>query len=438
MKILLVNPPVPETYYNREFYVPSGLLYLASVLKKNGEEVKLLDLKCPKYESKINRHKHFEEILIDTVASYKPYIIGFGCLFSGNFPDVLKFTETTKKAFSNIPIIIGGIHPTIYPEKILGNCPSIDWLILGEGEQAIVQLINTIKNKSFEFDKIDGFAYRNNGKIFVNPKKCFIENIDTIPFPAYDIIDLKDYYIDTSDWYNPKNLPINTSIPIISSRSCPNRCNFCSMYTVMGPRWRARTPKNVVDEIELVYKKFKLQHFSIMDDNFSLNKKRVLEICSMIKERKLDILFETPNGLSINTLDEEVLDALVSTGLTRVSLAIESGSDFIRNKVMGKHLSREKIFEIINITRKYKDLYVKAFFVIGMPEETSETLMETYNLIKEINVDRIYLHNIIPFPGTKVFEQALRDNLFIDINPNEFYKSDDLYITNFNRFFIKP
>jgi len=210
------------------------------------------------------------------------------------------------------------------------------------------------------------------------------------------------------------------------------------MYTVMGPRWRARTPKNVVDEIELVYKKFKLQHFSIMDDNFSLNKKRVLEICSMIKERKLDILFETPNGLSINTLDEEVLDALVSTGLTRVSLAIESGSDFIRNKVMGKHLSREKIFEIINITRKYKDLYVKAFFVIGMPEETSETLMETYNLIKEINVDRIYLHNIIPFPGTKVFEQALRDNLFIDINPNEFYKSDDLYITNFNRFFIKP
>ena len=121
-----------------------------------------------------------------------------------------------------------------------------------------------------------------------------------------------------------------------------------------------------------------------MDDNFALNRKRTIEICSEIIRRGLDIQFETPNGISINTLNEEVLDALVSAGLVRVYLAIESGSEFIRNEIMGKHLSTEKIYEIVGLTKKHKQLHVKAYFIIGMPEETHETLEETYNMIKKI------------------------------------------------------
>lgn len=437
MKILLVNPPVPKTYYNREYYPPLSLLYLAAVLQRNSEEVKILDFNTFKVWDSDNAQEFYKTKLVETISSFQPSLIGFGCLFSGHFPDVLKFSIVSKKNFKNIQVVIGGIHPTIYPFEILTNYPSIDWIIIGEGEESIIRLVNTIKSKNCQFENIEGFAYRKNGQVIVNQKNSYIENPDRIPFPAYDLINLKDYYCDTSNWHNPKKLPINTSIPIITSRSCPKRCPFCCMYTVMGPKWRARTPQNVVDEIEYLYYKYDHHHFSFMDDNLTLKKSHILEICDQIKKRKLDIQFETPNGLSINTLDEEVVNAMVSTGLVRVSLAIESGSDYIRNKIMKKNLSKEKIYEVVKLTKKYKQLYVKAFFIIGMPEETKETLMETYNIIKEINVDRVYLQTIIPFPGTKVHEQAVRDKLLVNIDPEEFYKSDALYTTNYNRFFIK-
>jgi len=438
MKILLINPPVPLTYYNREFYPSLSMLYLGSVLKKNGEEVKILDFNTIKLGDSVNPQKIYEDILVDTVSTFQPALIGCGCLFSGNFPDVLKFSTLCKNRFKNIPIVIGGIHPTLYPYEILTNCSFIDWIIMGEGEDTIVQLVKTIKSNRSDFDKIEGFAYRKNGKIFANPKTHFIENLDSIPFPAYELINLKDYYVDTSNWYNPKKFPINTSLPIITSRSCPNRCTFCSMYKVMGPGWRARSPKNVVDEIEYLYNKYNHRHFSIMDDNFTLSKSHALEICNQIIKRKLNIQFETPNGVAVTTLDKELLDAMVSAGLVRISLAIESGSDFIRNQIMLKHLSSKKIYEIARLTKKYKQLYVKAFFIIGLPEETKETLADTYDMIKKINVDRAHVSNIVPFPGTKLFKQALRDNLLVDIDPNDLYKSEEFYSTNRNRFFIKP
>ena len=210
------------------------------------------------------------------------------------------------------------------------------------------------------------------------------------------------------------------------------------MYMVMGPRWRARSPGNVVDEIEHLYRTYGLHHFSFMDDNLTFSREHILEICGQIISRKLELQFETPNGVATGTMDEEVVDAMVRAGLTRISLAIESGSEFIRNKIMKKHLKREKIFEVVNLFKKHKHLYIKAFFIIGMPEETRETLEETYRMIRDIDVNRVYIQNAVPFPGTKLFEQAVRDNLLIDVNPAEMYKSDAFYITNYDRYFIRP
>ncbi len=438
MKILLVNPPIPISWYNDEYYLPSSLLYLASSVRESGNCVKILDMKALKPVNQDKAIEFYEKALLDTIDSFSPDIIGFGCLFSGNFPDVLRFSVLCKEKFENIPIVAGGIHFTIYANEILNNCPSIDWIILGEGEESIVQLINTIKNKQNAFDKIDGFAYRDNGKVKVSNKRNYYRDINDVPFPAYELIDLEDYFVDTTSWHNPKKLPINTSIPLISSRSCPYQCTFCSMYMVMGSDWRARSASNLVDEIEFLYNKYKHRHFSFMDDNFTLSKKRIIEICDLIKKRKLNIQFETPNGLSLRTLDKDVIDALVSAGLVRISLAIESGSDHIRNNIMKKKLKREKIYEIVEIIRKHTDLFVSVFFVIGMPEETQETLEETYNMIKYMNVDKVHLMNIIPFPSTEVFEQAKRDNILIGIDPDNMYKADDLYFKNFDRYFVQP
>lgn len=443
MKILLIHPPVPLSYYNREFYPPSGLMYLASSLIKNGDDVAILDLRTLQNNGEPRNpaefRKHYGNIIIERASSFKPDIFGLGCLYSGQFPDVLAFSETIKLRFPSAPVVAGGIHPTIYPKEIISECPSIDYLILGEGEESFRDLVNALKaGRPGDIEKIDGCAYRKDGRGAVNPKTRFIDDLDALAFPAYDLIDIRDYYVDTSAWLNPKNLPIKTSLPIITSRSCPNRCPFCSMYKAMGPRWRARTPTNVVDEIEYLYKKYDHRHFSFMDDNMTFKKSHMMEICRQILSRGMDIEFETPNGLAINSLDEELLDAMVSAGLTRISLAIESGSDYIRNEVMKKNLSREKIFEIIRLTGKHRHLYVRVFFVIGMPEESRQSLDETYEMIKEIDADRVYIHNLVPFPGTRVFEQAVRDNLLIDVDTTAMYRSDALFITNFDRFFIKP
>ncbi len=447
MKVLLINPQTPNMISNKEYYIPTSMLYLAGALKNAGISVRILDLNIlkPWNKKSIKGLELCERVIFETIIDFSPLLIGIGCLFSGHFPLVLNYTKKIKEQFATTPIVIGGIHPTTFPAEILANCSSVDYVVLGEGEEAIVKIASILKKKkvdtsdTIDLNNIDGIAYRLNGKVIVNPKNSFINSLDNIPFPAYDLINIKDYYHNTSGWLNPRNLSINASIPILTSRGCPTLCSFCSMFKVMGHRHRARSPEKVVDEIEFLYKKYNHRHFSFIDDNLTLKKSNILEICNQIIERNLNIQFDTPNGVAIGKLDKEVMDALVEAGLVKVTLAIESGSDYIRNKIMGKNLSRDKIMEIVRLTKQYKHLYVKAFFIIGMPEDTKTTLSETYKMIEEIDVDQPCLFNLRPFPGTRVFDQALKDKLFTDnFNIDSIWKMDTLHYSNNKIFFIKP
>lgn len=435
--MLLINPQTPSFIENKEYYVPSSLLYLAAVIKRMGSEAHILDLNIFKPWKYDNPIEFCKKKIIDEISCLQPDIIGLGCLFSGQFPSVADYSETIKQHF-NIRIVIGGIHPTLYAKDILTNCPFIDWVVLSEGEETITSLIKTLEG-NFSLDRIEGFAYRNNGNVIINNKRNFIKDLDSLPFPAYELINVEDYYHDTSNWHNPRNLPIKASLPLISSRSCPMRCSFCSMFMVMGQQWRVRSETNFLDEVEFLYHKYDHHHFSIFDDNFTLNRNRTLGICRGIVKRGIKAQFETPNGISVANLDEEVIEAMVAAGFIRITLAIESGSDYIRNQIMGKRLSREKIVEIIRITKKYPQLYVRAFFIMGMPEDTLETLQETYNMIKEIDIDKPIVSNLLPFPGTKLFEQVYRDKLFTEaINQNDQWKNELFYFTNNKKFFVKP
>ena len=437
MKVLLVNPPIPAYFYNREFYFPSSLLYLASVLRKNGDEPKILDFKTFQRGPSDPPRSFYDDTLIRTIAEFHPDLIGFGSLFSGNFPDLLRLTQMAKQHYPEIPNVIGGIHSTLYTQEILAHCPSIDSIVLGEGEETLVGIIEAMKHRA-GFEGIDGLAFRKAGTVVIHPKTTYIHDVDALPLPAYDLIRIEDYHVDTSGWHNPKGHPIHTSVPIISSRSCPNRCSFCSMYRVMGPRWRPRSAANVLDEISEVYHRYAHRHFSFMDDNVTLSKRRMIEICKGILDRGLDIQFETPNGVAINTIDEEVLEAMVAAGLVRISLAIESGSEFIRNHVMNKRLSDEKIYEVLDLTKQYEPLFVNVFFLIGMPEETSETLDATYAMIERIHADKTIVMNLVPFPGTAVFDQAAREGLLVGVEKDKLYLADDRYFTNYDQVFLKP
>ena len=211
--------------------------------------------------------------------------------------------------------------------------------------------------------------------------------------------------MDTSNWYNPLNIEVGQPFPIISSRSCPMRCTFCNMWHVHGPKIRYRSADDVVDEIEYLYHTYNARYFQFMDDNFTFDKKRVIRMMTEIKRRGLKISYDTPNGIAINRLDKDVIKAMVEGGLIRISIAIESGSQKIRELMM-KGLKQHKIYEAANELAKYPHVFVKAFFIVGMPEETEETLEETRDMIKTLPIDKFSINYATPFPGTALFNQC--------------------------------
>lgn len=427
MKVLLINPSIASNINNKDLWVPINIMYIGAVLEHHNIDVKIVDMNLCTIEE-----------LISTLSSFLPSIIGITSIFSGQFLEVMSIAKQIKQINSSLVVAVGGIHPTLYPKDILNNCSYIDWIILGEGENSFLETIKHHESKE-GFSTVDGIVYRENGEIKINEKKKFITDLDNLPLPSYNLINIEDYKIDTSRWHNPKNLSIDYMIPILSSRSCAMRCNFCSMFLTMGIKQRLRSPSKVVDEIEYIYDRYGCQRFAFIDDNLTSDKEHIISICKDIVKRNINIQFETPNGISLMRLDEEMIDWMVRAGLIRVSLAIESGSDFIRNKIIGKHLSKEKIYEVVDIFKKYPQVFTKAFFIIGMPEDTVETLNETYNMVIDINADYPCVSNLLPFPGTRLFDQIVRDNLFVDtVDPSRFWDSSDFYFTNNKKFFVKP
>jgi len=417
-KILLINPSNDGLMVSTNNSIPTSLLYLGSVLKQAGFDVKINDL-CIK-----------NEISYD----FKPDLVGITCLFSGKMQQVIELSKKIKDKLGCL-VIIGGIHPTMFAKEILEEYDSIDFVCIGEGEDTIRHLI---EYPYIPLEEIDGLAYKTNtGEVIVNPKTYYIKDLDRLPFPDYSMIKLDKYKCDISKLKNKRNSN-KTAIPIISSRSCPFRCNFCSMFLVHGPKWRPRSAKNIVDEIELINKEYGREYFSFMDDNLTLSKTRTIEIANEILKRKLKIKFDTPAGVAIKTLDKEVLDKLIQAGLEGICVAPESGSDYIRNKIIGKNTSSEQIYKCFDLLRKYPQLFVRAFFIVGFPEETKETMEQTYNMVQKLadRIDSISLFYAIPFPGTKLFNSSKSQQL-IHINHNTMSTFSD-YINDSDTPFIKP
>lgn len=436
-RVLLVNAPTIHTkFIGADNYFPIGLLYLASVIRNNNMEASVLDINNHFFKKNLNEDllsEYLNANFYNYVGDYNPDIIGIGCTFSGAFNSLKIIAKGIKDRFSGVPIVIGGIHPTLFAKEILGKYNFVDYVVIGEGEDTFLELVNSIAtnvgNKALA--SLDGIAFRDNGQIKLNPKKKFKSNLDELPFVDYSIIDVNEYSNDTSNWYSPKKMRVGQPFSIISSRSCPNRCNFCSMWLVHGPKFRFRSAANVLDEIESLYKNYNVRYFQFMDDNMTFDKKRTLEICQGIRSRKMDIQFDIPNGLAINKLDQEIIDAMVEAGMVYASLAIESGSDYIRNKIMKKGLEKKKIYEVVEACAKHSKLFIRGFFIIGMPEDTHETLQDTYEMIENLPFDKISVNFVAPYPGTELFSYCVQNNLLkykqLDYTDIEVFQDRDTY-----------
>lgn len=442
MKILLIAPHKLTRLKDSKGTIPVPLLHLAAVLRKGQHEVTIFDYSTINTRRQLLNEPYLKNSVTKLIAENRPDLIGVNCFTSLHFPFTRLLCKLAKTNDSTIPVVVGGAHPSLFAQEILENEPHIDFIALGEGELQFEALANSIgTSDGVGLHRIPALAFRDpDGKVVVTRREGYISDLDKLPMPAWDLIDLHSYSADHSSWYNPKNLHFEACIPILTSRSCPYSCNFCACHTTMGRKFRKRSPQRVVDEIQMLHEQKGQNYFGFIDDNVNLDKKHFIEICREIVKRNLNIQYETTCGVHIASLNEEVIDAMADSGCVFVRLPIEHGNDKIRNKIIGKNLPREKIVTAVQNLKRRK-IFTSSMFIMGFPEETTETLDDTYKLICELQLDLNYVFNLIPFPGTRVFKQASEDRLLIDS-----FAAEDLWKGEINldpvqdecRFFIKP
>ncbi len=413
-KILFINPSLSQDvrvkFPNHQF--PLGFLYMAGVLEKNNFIVKILD--CPLYYK--NKRKISESIvkfgLSDEeiggiIREFNPDIVGVSCSYTMFEKDSFEIINLIKKINKNILIVVGGAHASSNPKFVLRN-KKIDLVVIGEGEFTMLEIAKKIRYGK-KVEDINGTALYKGKNLIINRPREYINNLDELE-PAWHLVDFKKYF------EHPDNSSITIrkpSVNIITSRGCPGNCVFCSIHTVWGRNWRAMSAKRVVDEIEFLHNNHKIKHFRINDDNLTLDKKRIIEICKGIINRKIDIKWDTPSGVALWTLDKEVLDIMKKSGYYRITFAIESGSKETL-KYVGKNINLEKTRQLIDHSHKI-GLWVASFFIIGFPYENLESIKKTEKYIVESGINFPFIFIAQPYLGTRMYYDFLKEDLIKEI-----------------------
>jgi len=390
MNIILIDPRIIDAPSH-----PLGLLYVAAVLEKQGHRVKVYDI--PPF-TRLDVPKMMK---LDN-----PDAIGLTC----TTPQVIRVLETArdiKRVVSHVPVIIGGVHPTVLPESLLSE-EAVDHVVIGEGEITSVELFETLEREERPVN-VKGIGYKKDyGKMVINTRRDLIQDLDEIPFPARHLL---------PDWHFT-NLKIrgfwfNRGATIMSSRGCPFSCIFCSSHIMFGRKVRKRSPENVVQEIEHLVEKFKIDGLWFADDTFTLNKRWVFLFCDMLKRSGIDIRWGCQGR--VDTVTKELLRAMKKVGCVQVDYGVESGSPKVL-KAIKKGITPEQAKRAFKIAKEV-GLRSMASFMVGNPEETLEDIDMTLRLAEEIDSDFTEFYYSTPYPGTELYEMA-KKNEWIDLSLN--------------------
>ena len=390
MRILLLSPPT-----NNELKEvldlanpPLGLAYLASVARDKGHEVKIIEA--------VGENKTFDDIRKELI-HYDPDIVGITATTS-MVPDAYTVAKIAKKTNPNVIVMIGGPHVTFVPELTLNECPEIDIVVRGEGEQTFAELLDEIGNHE-NYKKILGITYRDrDGTIKSTLSRPLIKNVDDISIPAFDLIDW--------DAYKFNGVRFGT---IITSRGCPFQCIFCSSSLQFGKRYRTHSPERVLNEIKILYDDYKIREIEFLDDTFTLNRKRAREISSMIIKEGYDLSWSASSR--VDTFDEETGESMHKAGAHTIYFGLESGTQKILDYI-GKRITLQQSESTV---KKAKEIGFETLgsFIIGFPQETKEDIKATINFAKHVGVDYAQFTIATPFPGTKLWYEALENHLLI-------------------------
>ena len=381
MKITLVNPPYPGSAHNHPPFIPLGIGYLGAVCEKAGYDVNVIDCQAEKLD-----FAGFRKRIAQTDAD----VVGMTST-TLTYKSALENARIAKEELPECTTVLGGCHATFWDENALNECPSLDIVVRREGEVTFVELLGKLSNKS-SLNGVLGTTYRKkDGRIVRNEDRPFIENLDDLPFPAHHLLPLKSFHVMGK-----------TIFPLTTSRGCVYWCDFCTAVRMFGKRYRMRSPKNVVDEIEQIHKKYGQSQFTFYDDAFTVDPKRVVQICDEIQRRKLAVQWDCETR--VDMVNRDLLQKMRDAGCMATWFGVESGSPSVLEK-MHKKIKLDQT-RLAFKTARNVGLITVASVVLGFPSETEQTAWETINFVKELDPDDIGFYIATPYPGTPMYDQV--------------------------------
>jgi radical SAM superfamily enzyme YgiQ (UPF0313 family) len=381
-RILLIKSPQNDPSW-RQISHPVGLMSIAAYLRNHYPyDIKIEDMRVngtgPADLERVIRH-------------YVPDVVGISAL-THESDAVPWIAESVKRVNADTPVLLGGPHATAYPEEAV-RIPGVDYLVLGEGELAAGQLMDRLLNQS-DISDIKGIVYKRDNQVISTGRGQFIENINDLPMPAYDLIPIKAY----KNFDSMSRTGSAHYMSLFSSRGCPYRCIYC--HNIFGKAFRSRSAENLYSEIRHLYDTYKICDFEILDDVFNLDRRRLMEFCDRIIESGMKVTFAFPNGLRGDILDEDQLVKLRQAGTSFIGFAVETGSPRLQ-KLIKKNIQLDKIKKNIEIARSLR-IHSHGFFMMGFPGETREEMKMTVDFMVSSRLHTCALFVVMPFEGTEL------------------------------------
>jgi len=387
-KISIIYPPISrKERYSSDIgnsggkQIPLGIYYLASFMRSKNYAVQVIDAEAQSMTT---------EEIIGQIKEFAPDYVGISSTTVA-FHRALEMANAIKNATILAPVILGGPHVTSNYKHAM-SYSVFDYAVLREGEVSLWELCEALSNNT-ALNDVDGIVYRSSegedGLIKTKPRK-YIENLESLPFPAYDLIpDINVYNPPPSNY---KELPV---ISVITSRGCPGQCTFCDK-NVFGNLYRRRSAENVFEEIKMLREKYGAREISFVDDTFLIDRQRIRTLFSLLREANIFVHWTCMGR--INDVDREYLQFLRDNGCWHISFGIESGDEKIL-KLIRKNLSLDKVRQVVGWCRELS-IKTKGFFIIGHPAETEETINKTINFALSLKLDDALSTINTPIPGS--------------------------------------
>lgn len=383
-KCLLMIPTIKDYHLTKS--PPLGIAYIASNLEKNGIKVKIID--APNlnlsHEQVLAKVKRFKPDFVGISVTMQSYKIARGVLLK------------LKKNLPNCKFVFGGPIVTFESDKIMKECKDLDFCVRGEGEETMLDLVKTVTARK-SLKNVLGLTWRKSGKVVKNPDRPLIADLDTLPFPAWHLLPMKEYQGSANFG---KGKPFAT---IIGTRGCVFHCSFCAA-TIMWRGQRRRQVPKILDEIEVLIKKYKIRYLHFPDDLFLANKAFALSFCQGMVEQGLNKIITWSCNGRVDLTDRELLERLKQAGCNCVYYGIESGNQKIL-KAIEKRITLSQIKKTVRMTHEM-GLRVSGSLIIGYPGETQKTIEQTVNFAIELDLDYASFHLVVPYPGTPLYRQC--------------------------------